>query len=363
MILFNNNGIEGSKKESILNHSTFGVDESSTNDSEMIQELALIESLLAQVKDLNNPLAKRLHLLCELSEVLDSFFEYKIDFIKQKSKIVHSQEKSTQADAHHGEINHFLPANMSLTMIRSRILELVEEQYLELNKVLLPALEQQNIRILPRKQWNELRNTWLHNYFIKSLLPVLTPIGLDSSHPFPRIQNKNLCFIISLQGKDGFGRQIEKAFIQLPPTLPELVRLPVIEYLDGANDYVFPSSIIHAFAGELFQGLEVTSIHQFRVTRNCTSSDVDLEKTDLERFDSSKGNSSIPRGFGNPVRLEVNKQCPSELLNFLSDTLNIAQYDIYQVNGIININRISKLAEIAEYKDSNSTVTGMITFK
>ena len=143
---------------------------------------------------------------------------------------------------------------------------------------MLPALDREGIRILKRSTWNPARRRWIQRYFEREVLPVLTPIGLDPAHPFPKIVNKSLNFVVSLQGKDAFGRQSEHAVVQAPRVLPRLIALPA-EVAQAPFEFVMLSSIIHAHVGVLFPGMAVKGCNQFRVTRN---SDLWVDEEEVE---------------------------------------------------------------------------------
>ena len=161
------------------------------------------------------PLLERLKFLCISSTNMDEFFEVRVAGMIQKEEL-----GSLQAG----------PDNMTptevLNAVKVRAQTLVDEQYRVLNEVLIPELEQQNIRFIRRDNWNKAQEKWLHNYFQEELSPILTPLGLDPAHPFPRILNKSLNFIVSLTGKDAFGRNSGHAIVQAPRALPRLIQLP-----------------------------------------------------------------------------------------------------------------------------------------
>jgi len=299
------------------------------------REHSLIEfnkRVLAQAKDPNNPLLERLRFLCISSTNLDEFFEIRLAGVKQKIKM---------------GISSTGPDNISsadlLAMIRPQVLNLVHDQYTILNEELLPALEKENIQFIRRGEWSESQEEWLHEFFTESLLPVLSPIGLDIAHPFPRIQNKSLCFIISLKGKDAFGRDSGKAVIQAPLSLPGLIQLPPDKEGNGPSDYVFLSSIIHAFVDELFHGLKVVGMYQFRLTRN---SDLIFDEDEVEDLINAMEGQLLSRRYGDVVRLEVDKDCPDELVKFLEKTLDATADDVYLDEGPVNLNRFLTVCDM-----------------
>jgi polyphosphate kinase len=181
---------------------------------------------------------------------------------------------------------------------------IVTEQYQHLNDVILPALAEQGIRFLRRSTWNEAQREWIRDYFIREMVPVLTPIGLDPSHPFPRVLNKSLNFAVELEGKDAFGRSSNAAIVQAPRVLPRVIRCRGT----GGCEYgfVFLSSILHEFVGELFTGMNVLGCYQFRATRN---SDLFVDEEEVTNLRTKLQGELPQRHFGDAVRLEVADNC------------------------------------------------------
>ncbi|MGR9106364.1 MAG: polyphosphate kinase 1, partial [Gammaproteobacteria bacterium] len=208
------------------------------------RELSLLEfnhRVLEQAKVDSIPLLERLNYLCISCSNLDEFFEVRVAGVIQKAELGSSQK----------DPDNLSPGEL-LAAISDRAHILVAEQYRVLNEILIPLLETENIRFLRRASWNKAQRAWLYKYFKEELLPILSPLGLDPAHPFPRILNKGLTFIISLTGKDAFGRSIGKVILPAPRALPRIIRLPEAETGGGPHDFVFLSSVIHAFVEELF---------------------------------------------------------------------------------------------------------------
>jgi len=222
--------------------------------------------------------------------------------------------------------------------------ELVSEQYQLLNQELFPALEKEGIRFLKRNEWNGTQSAWIKQYFEEQLLPIVCPIRLDPSHPFPRVLNKSLQFIVLLQGEDAFGQAGGMAVVQAPRPLPRLIRLPETPS-PGSYDFVFLSSIIHAHMGDLFPGMEVNGCYQFRVTRN-SHLFVDAEETeDLLRALEGE----LPsRRYGDEVRLEVVDTCPENVINFLVKHFGLVGQSVYRVDGPVNLHRLMALPELVD---------------
>ena len=301
------------------------------------RDLSLLEfnrRVLAQAKNDAVPLLERLNYLCISCSNLDEFFEVRVASIIEMATIdpnALSPDGSTPAE--------------QLAQISKHAHELVAEQYNALNEILIPELSRQNINFIRRRDWTEAQHKWLVNYFNDELLPILTPVGLDSAHPFPRILNKSLNFIISLTGKDAFGRNSGRAILQAPRALPRVVQLPSDETHSGPHDFVFLSSIIHAFIDDLFHGMTVKGCYQFRVTRN---SDFFVDDDAIDDLLLAVQGELAMRNYGDEVRLEVDAQCPEDTVNFLLARFGLTRDRLYLVDGPVNLNRIQEINQLVD---------------
>jgi polyphosphate kinase len=303
------------------------------------RELSLLEfnkRVLEQSIDPSIPLLERLRFLCICSTNLDEFFEIRVAGLKQQ--VMYG---AVQAGP-----DNIGPAE-ALKRISDAAHRLVAEQYRLLNETIIPELAKENIRFVRRTQWKPRQAAWVKRYFNTELLPVLSPLGLDPSHPFPRILNKSLNFIVSLEGKDAFGRSSGVAVVQAPRSLPRLIHLPK-EYSKGPYDFVFLSSIIHAHVGELFPGMKATGCFQFRLTRN---SDLFVEEEEIKDLRLALEGELPTRQYGDAVRLEVSDNCPVEMANFLVQQFGLGQEDLYQVTGPVNLNRLLAIYDLVERPD------------
>ncbi len=296
------------------------------------RELSLLEfndRVLAQAKDEKLPLLERLNYLCISCSNLDEFYEVRVASVIQMAEM---EPGATGIDG--------LTPQEQLNKIADRAHRLVEEQYRVLNEILIPQLQQEKICFIRRHDWNERQRAWLEQYFNDELLPILTPVGLDSAHPFPRILNKSLNFIITLTGKDAFGRNSGRAVLQAPRALPRIVQLPADETSGGPHDFVFLSSIIHAFVGELFNGMNVKGCYQFRVTRN---SDFFVDDDAIDDLLHAVEGELAMRNYGDEVRLEIDANCPDETINFLKARFGLQDGQVFRVNGPVNLSRIQAI--------------------
>jgi polyphosphate kinase len=300
------------------------------------RELSLLEfnrRVLAQAQDEGTPLLERLRFLCIASSVLDEFFEIRVAGLKQQEAVGASQR---------GPDN--LSPSEQLRHIKAITDGLVEEQYRVLNEVLIPKLDIQGIRILDAHDWNDKQKQWLKRYFKKELAPIMSPIALDPAHPFPQPLNKSLCFIVSLEGQDAFGRQIGRAIVQAPRAFPRVVRLPD-SCATSPFEFVLLSSIIESHVSGLFPGMKATGCYPFRVTRN-SDLFVDLEEVD-DLLRALEGELSSRR-YGDAVRLEVDVDSPDDLEAFLQAQFRLNQDDVYRCNGPVNLMRLATIPDLVD---------------
>lgn len=292
--------------------------------------------VLQQALDENLPLLERLKFIFICSSNLDEFFEVRVAGLVRRSHLPGSQRG---ADG--------LAPQEALERISEFAHQLVTEQYRIFNDVLLPALQEKQIAFLRRKQWTDAQASWVKKYFHHEVAPVISPIGLDPAHPFPRLVNKSLHFIISLEGKDAFGRESSYAVIHMPRSLPRLIRLPA-ELSDGKVSFVFLSSIIHAHAAELFPGMNIKGVYQFRLTRD---SDLEVDEDRVEDLASALKDELLSRHFGTAVRLEVSDKTPDRISKFLLQKCNLGERDLYRVNGPVNLNRLMAITSLLDRPD------------
>ncbi len=292
--------------------------------------LAFNRRVLAQAENPTTPLLDRLKFLCIVSSNLDEFFEVRVAGLKEQIEL----------NAPMGG-----PDGMSPQQIYQQVAEqahtLVQRQYQLLNEVVIPELAAEDIRFLRRTHWNAVQAEWIREYFFRELLPVLTPIGLDPAHPFPRVLNKSLNFAVELSGKDAFGRNSGAAVVQAPRALPRVIQVPR-EIAGCEYGFVFLSSIIHAHVDELFSGMQIIGCYQFRVTRN---SDLFVDEEETTNLREALQGELPHRHFGNAVRLEVADNCSNEMVDFLLGQFELTRNDLYQVHGPVNLARLIQVPD------------------
>ena len=291
------------------------------------RDLSLLQfhlRVLAQAASPRHPLLERLFFLIIFSSNIDEFFEIRVAGIMQKLNL--------------GDVPnnpHGMRPSEILSQISALAHDAIDEQYRILNEDILPALAEEDIRYLKRDELNAEQSAWMKRYFIEQVSPVLTPISIDPAHPFPRLVNKSLNFIATLEGKDAFGRDINLAIVPAPRSLPRVIRLPD-ELTGGKEHHVMLSAIIHEHIGDLFPGMKVTGCHQFRLTRNA---DLDLAD-DVDDIAKALEGELENRRFGDEVRLEVTTECPTPISDYLLNEFELHTNQLYRVNGPVNITRL-----------------------
>ncbi len=283
--------------------------------------------VLAQAQRADVPLLERLRYVCIVSSNMDEFFEVRFaDYIEAARRrgggVSSSDVAAVAADAH----------------------ALIDRQYAVFNEEVMPALTQQGIRIVSHSQRTAPQVRWVAKFFNDQVRPLLVPVGLDPSHPFPQVANKSLNFIARLGGEDAFGRANTIAIVKVPRVLPRVIRLPAHLSGDG-QAFVLLTSVIRAHLGELFAGRQVEAFSQFRVTRD---SDLEVDEDDVTNLRQALRSSLTTRHFGEAIRLEVVNTCPGELVEFLLQQFGLPPSALYRVNGPVNLVRLNQLIDQAD---------------
>lgn len=294
-------------------------------------QLEFNHRVLAQAEDASVPLLERLKYLCIVSSNLDEFFEIRVAGLKEQIKLGGA---TVGADG--------MSAKQTLDLVQNQAHRLIERQYQLFNDGIMPALSEQGIKFIRRTHWNDQQKAWVRDFFFREVMPVLTPIGLDPAHPFPRVLNKSLNFAVELQGKDAFGRNSTRAIVQAPRVVPRTILMPP-EISGCEYGFVFLSSILHAHVAELFSGMEVLGCFQFRVTRN---SNLFVDEEEVKNLRLSLQGELPQRHFGDAVRLEVADNCSPAIAELLLKEFSLAPEDLYRVHGPVNLVRLMGIPDL-----------------
>ncbi len=283
--------------------------------------------VLAQARRADVPLLERLRYVTIVSSNLDEFFEVRvadyIEAVRQPGSGVSHADLAAVADAAH---------------------ELIDEQYAVFNDEVMPALAEHGIVVVNHAERSAEQRAWVARFFETQVRPLLVPVSLDPSHPFPLVANKSLNFIARLGGPDAFGRENQIAIVKVPRVLPRVIGLPRT-LCRGTQGFVLLTSVIRAHLGELFPGRTVDSFSQFRVTRD---SDLEVDEDDVTNLRQALRSGLTTRHFGLAIRLEVTSTCPEELSRFLLEQFSLPDVALYRVNGPVNLVRLNQLIDQAD---------------
>lgn len=279
-----------------------------------------------QAKDPNIPLLERLNFLFITSANLDEFFEVRVAGLKEKVALSRSD---TGIDN--------LGTEEVLREISAITHPFVDDIYMLFNQ-LLSELRKEGIHFIPPNKWTQKQRKWAKEFFVNHALPVISPIGLDWTHPFPKLVNKSLNYIVSLEGDDAFGRTSGLAIVHAPRTLPRVLQFPC-EMTKGEG-FVFLNHLIEEYVNELFPGMKATGCYQFRVTRN---SDIYLNTDEVKDLTLALQSELASKRYGSAVRLEIDSECPEHIIEFLLSFHKLNQDDLYKVKGPVNLHRSSML--------------------
>ncbi len=312
-----------------------GLDDPSLYFNRELSQLDFNFRVLAQAEDETVPLLERLRYLCISCTNLDEFFEIRAATVR------HAQDFGGIVPA-----DGLSPATV-LKRIHERAAALVQAQYRCWNDVLRPTLAQAGVRVLSRGHWTARQTRWLRAYFREEIMPVLSPLGLDPAHPFPKILNKSLNIVVVLKGKDAFGRSGHLAIVRAPRSLPRIIQLP--ESISGGEcDFVFLSSVLSEFVDEMFPGMEVKGAYQFRVTRN---SELIVDEEEVENLALALRDELIGRGYLRAMRLEIAANCPKAIVRTLLQNFELPDNAVYRIDGPVNLNRVIQVYDLVQRPD------------
>ncbi len=291
--------------------------------------LAFNERVLAWAMRDDVPLLERLRFLTIVSSNLDEFFE-----VRAAPQVTAMRAAIEQGAA--------MPAPLQALADHSHAL--VTQQYRIYNEEISPAFGRVGIRVVANRDRTAAQREWVHSYFAKEVQPLLVPVGLDPAHPFPKVANKTLNFIVRLQGNDAFGRHNDVAILRVPRALPRLVAMPA-KVTEGKRLFVSLTSIVRAHLKDLFPGRKVQEFSQFRVTRH---SDLSVDEEDVPDLRTALRQGLHHRHYGMAVRLEVDFGCSDTLAQMLLTQFSLPPQVLFRVKGPVNLGRLAQLIELVD---------------
>ena len=278
------------------------------------------------------PLLERLRFLCIVSSNLDEFFEVRA--------APHLDAVNLQGAGESEAANVF-------RALSSTAHDIVARQYQLFDEVLMPEFARHGIHLLSQSERDTTQRRWVKAYFLREVRPLLIPVGLDPSHPFPLVANKSLNFVVRLGGKDAFGRENDIAIVKVPRVLPRVIQIPN-KNGDGKSLFVSLSSVIRAHIADLCPGRDVLQFSQFRVTRH---SDLAVDEEDVLNLRTALRAGLEQRHYGQAVRLEISSGCSEYLASFLQQQFQLPAEAIYRVNGPVNLVRLTQMVDLVKAPD------------
>jgi polyphosphate kinase len=294
------------------------------------RELSWLEfnrRVLEEAQDQRQPLIERVKFLTIFSSNLDEFFEIRVAGIKQQ---IESQTSELGPDG--------LSPTEVFNRIQKTVRELFAEQYTLWKNELLPELAKNGIYVREIAELPAKRAAWAHRYFLQEVFPMLTPLAVDASHPFPHLLNRSHNLLVRAKTRRR-GEPLH-AIVQVPRVVPRLILLPRGTGANEPWEYIYLASLIKQYIGELFPGLILDGAHAFRVTRNSDLYIDDEEAENLLRMIEQELRRS---SRGNAVRLEVEADCPKDFLSLLLDFFNLTEADAYKLDGPLTMTHLAPL--------------------
>src|SRR5271165_569927 len=293
-----------------------------------VEWLEFNRRVLEEARDLGNPLLERVKFLAITANNLDEFVEVRVSSFLQR--IEHG---STEI----GPDGH--TTQQELQIVSDAMQILVRDQYKCWNEEILPALAKQSIRVLSLSDLDTKAGNTAKTFYDRRVSPMLTPVTVDPSHPFPHVLNKALCLAFLLHKRRGGNGKPYFGVLTVPRTLPRLLRVPSSS---DTIDYVFLHDIISSFAAKLYRGFEILGSAPFRITRN---SNLYLEEEEARSLLEAVDSQVAQRRKGEAVRLEIAAAAPPEIVERLVTTFELDQSLVFRCKGPVNLQRLFHLYE------------------
>ena len=299
-----------------------------------ISTLSFNQRVLSLAQREDYPLLERLRFLCIVASNLDEFFEV---------RMVQHLDAMRNSNTLGAFTSHTYNA------ITAKAQALVAQKYHIFEHELMPLLAKNDVLLISGHLRTPEQKKWVAKYFETDVKPLLMPVALDPSHPFPQVANKALNFIVQLENKSKKEQSI--AIVRVPRLVPRLIKLPD-RLSDKKQCFVSLTSVIRAHLNDLFEGANLLHFSQFRVTRN---SDLSIDEDDVSNLRTALRLELAHRPYGEAVRLEVTDDCHAELATFLLEQFSLPESALYRVNGPVNLGRLIQLPDLATENSSEAT--------
>ena len=296
--------------------------------------LAFNRRVLEEAEDSTNPLLERVKFLAIASSNLDEFFEIRV------AGVMELVEAGLQ-----GENPDGIKPVEELDRVRADAHAFTAAMHRVWRDLLLPELAKVGIEFKPVRQLSQAQQKWVDAHFRREIYPILTPLAIDPAHPFPVLLNKSLNLVVLLQDPKAVRRAHRMAVVQVPRSLPRILRVPEAE---GPRAWVFTADIVQSNLRDLFPGLDVVHASTFRVTRD---SNLDVDEVQATDLMSSIEKELVKRRRGEPVRLEIDAGAHPDILERFQKAFGLDPDDIYFCDGPVNLGRVLELHQLVEQPD------------
>ncbi|MDE7058999.1 MAG: RNA degradosome polyphosphate kinase [Lachnospiraceae bacterium] len=294
------------------------------------------ERILGEARDKENPLFERIKFLSITASNLDEFFMVRVASLKDMVNAEYSKK----------DISGMTPAQQ-LEAIHNRVHHFVSTQYSTWQRSLLPGLRQCGLQVIEDyEELNEEQERFVDQYFMENVYPVVTPMAVDSSRPFPLIVNKTLNLGALLRKKNEKGAELEFATVQVPAVLPRIIKIPSVE--KGVKSVILLEEMIAKNMSQLFLSYDVLCVHPYRIMRNADLSIDEDEASDLLKEIQKQ---LKKRQWGEVIRLEVDDKVDKRLLKLLKKEFDIKEDGIYRISGPLDLTFLMKMYGISGFDD------------
>ncbi|MDR1532813.1 MAG: RNA degradosome polyphosphate kinase [Clostridiales bacterium] len=312
--------------------------------------LAFNRRVLEEAQDKTNPLLERLKFLAITASNMDEFF-----MIRVSGLISQAEANITRTDP------SGLTPREQLAAISEIVHDISTRQYNCLNRSILPALAKEGLRFMDMGELTAGQLKFTEHYFNSTIYPILTPMAIDQSRPFPLLNNKSLNIIVELKAKKSQTEDRFFAVVQTPTVIPRVIELPAGRALEAhtgpdapeiprggtpERHFVFLEEVIREYVHRLFTGYRVLNASIFRITRN---SDFDLDEEDTEDLLMEIEKSVKGRKWGEPVRIEIERNMVDSARVFLEEALKLDAADIYEISGPLDLSVWMSVSGIKGY--------------
>jgi polyphosphate kinase len=284
--------------------------------------------VLEEARDIGNPLLERVKFLAITANNLDEFVEVRVASFLQR---IEHGARDVSPDG--------LTVEQELERVTAAMHVLVRDQYKVWNEELLPALAKESIKVLPVSALEGKAAQAAKTFFERRVSPMLTPVTVDPSHPFPHVLNKALCIAFLLRKRKGGQGKAYFGVVTVPRALPRLLRVPDT---NGGIHYVPLQEIVSANAAKLYRGYEILASAPFRITRN---SNLYLEEEETRSLLEAVDSQVSQRRKGYAVRLEIGAEAHHEIVERLVSTFELDESLVFRAQGPVNLQRLFHLYE------------------